>query len=54
MAKKAVGIHEVDPIMSLSAQVFALANQIAAFTTRDSTRGYNGDYDFIYGRKGWS
>ena len=36
MAKKAAGIHEVDPIMSLSAQVSALANHIAAFTTRES------------------
>ena len=35
-SKKAVGIHEVDPILSLSAQVSALANQIASFTTRDA------------------
>ena len=35
MAKKASGIHEVDPIVSLSAQVSALANQIAAFTTKE-------------------
>ena len=34
--KKAAGIHEVDLIMSLSAQVLALANQIASFTTRDA------------------
>ena len=37
MAKKAVGIHEVDPIVSLSAQVSALANQITDFTTKEST-----------------
>ena len=36
LAKKAAGIHEIDPIVSLSAQVSTLANQIAAFTTRDS------------------
>ena len=52
-SKKAVGIHEVDPIMSLSAQVVALANQIASFTTRDaasrestmvvSSSSYSGD-----------
>ena len=35
IAKKAVGIHEVDPIVSLSAQVFALANQITAFTPKE-------------------
>ena len=35
MAKKVVGIHEVDPIISLSAQVSALVNQRASFTTRD-------------------
>ena len=35
MAKKAVGIHEVDPIVSLSAQVSTLANQIATFTTKE-------------------
>ena len=35
VAKKAIGIHEVDPIMSLLTQVLALANQIASFTTRD-------------------
>ena len=35
-SKKAAGIHEVDPILSLSAQVSALANQIASFTTRDA------------------
>ena len=33
MAKKVASILEVDPIVSLSAQVFALANQIASFTT---------------------
>ena len=33
--KKAAGIHEVDPILSLSTQVSTLANQIASFTTRD-------------------
>ena len=53
MAKKATDIHEVDPIMSLSAQVSALANQIASFTTRDvasresamvaSSSSYSGD-----------
>ena len=37
MAKKAAGIHEVDPIVSLSAWVSALANQIIAFTTKEST-----------------
>ena len=36
-AKKASRIHEVDPIMSLSAQMSALANQIAAFTTKESS-----------------
>ena len=35
MAKKAAGIHEVDPIVSLSAQVSTLANQRAAFTTNE-------------------
>ena len=35
-SKKAAGIHEVDPILSLSAQVSDLANQIASFTTRDT------------------
>ena len=53
MAKKATGIHEVDPIMSLSAQVSALANQKASFTTSDvasresamvaSSSSYSGD-----------
>ena len=53
MAKKAAGIHEVDPIMSLSAQIFALAKQIASSTTRDaaskesamvaSSSSYSGD-----------
>ena len=37
MAKKVAGIHEVDPIVSLLAQVLALANQIAAFTTNESS-----------------
>ena len=37
MAKKASGIHDVDPIVSLSAQVSTLANQIAAFTTKESS-----------------
>ena len=37
IAKKAMSIHEVDPIVSLLAQVSALANQIAAFTTKEST-----------------
>ena len=32
MAKKGAGIHEVDPIVSLLAQVSALANQIVTFT----------------------
>ena len=36
-SKKAARIHEVDPILSLSAQVSALANQIASFTTHDTT-----------------
>ena len=36
-SKKATGIHEVDPILSLSAQVSALVNHIASFTTRDTT-----------------
>ena len=31
---KVVGIHEMDPIVSLSTQVSALANQISTFTTR--------------------
>ena len=53
MAKKAARIHKVDPIMSLSAQVSTLANQIASFTTRDaanresamvaSSSSYSGD-----------
>ena len=37
LAKKVAGIHEVDPIVSLSAQVSTLANQIVAFTTRESS-----------------
>ena len=37
MAKKAVGIHEVDTIVSLSTQNSTLANQIAAFTTKESS-----------------
>ena len=37
MAKKVVGILEVDPIMSLLAQVSTLANQIVAFTTRKTS-----------------
>ena len=36
MANKVAGILEVDPIISLSTQVSALANQIAAFTTREA------------------
>ena len=36
-AKKVVGIHEVDPIVSLSTQMSALANKIAAFTTKESS-----------------
>ena len=35
-SKMVAGIHEVDHIMILSAQVSALANQIASFTTRDA------------------
>ena len=35
-SRKAVGIHEVDPILSLLAQVSALMNQIVSFTTRDA------------------
>ena len=52
-SKKAAGIHEVDPITSLSAQVSALVNQIVSFTTRDvagresvmvaSSSSYSGD-----------
>ena len=38
IAKKAAGIHEVDPIVSLLTQVSALTNQIIAFTTRESVR----------------
>ena len=37
MAKKAVGIYEVYPRVSLLAQGFALANHIAAFTTKESS-----------------
>ena len=37
MAKKTIGILEVDPMVSLSTQVSALANQIAAFTTREAS-----------------
>ena len=37
MVKKTTGILEVDPIVSLSAQVSTLANQIAAFTTREAS-----------------
>ena len=36
-SKKAAGIHEVDPIVHMSAQVSALASQIAAFTTREAS-----------------
>ena len=36
LAEKAVGIHEVDPIVNLLAQVSALANQIVAFTIREA------------------
>ena len=36
LAKKATRVHEVDPIITLSAQVSALANQIVAFTTREA------------------
>ena len=39
IAKKVARIHEVDPIMSLSAQVSALTNQIASFTTRNAASG---------------
>lgn len=35
--KKAAGIHEMDSIVSLSAQVLALTNQIAALTTREAS-----------------
>ena len=51
-SKKAAGIHEVDPILSLLAQVSALVNLIASFTTIDvaaresamvaSSRSYGG------------
>ena len=37
MAKKVAGIHKVDPIVSLLAQVSTLANQIATFTTKESS-----------------
>ena len=37
IAMKVARIHEVDPIMSLSAHVSAFANQITSFTTRDAT-----------------
>ena len=37
IGKKAAGIYEVDLIVSLSAQVSILANQIAAFTTKESS-----------------
>ena len=37
MEKKAAGILEVDPIMSISAQVSALANQITTFTTGEAS-----------------
>ena len=37
MAKKAAGIHKVDSIVNLSAQVSALANQISAFITREAS-----------------
>ena len=53
LAKKAARIHKMDPIMSFSAQVSALANQIASFTTKDaanrelaivaSSSSYSGD-----------
>ena len=36
MAKKIAGILKVDTIVSLSTQVSTLANQIAAFTTREA------------------
>ena len=36
LVKKVVDIHKVDPIVSLSAQVSALANQITTFTTKES------------------
>ena len=37
LAKKAARIHKVDPIVSLSAQVLALASQIFVFTTREAS-----------------
>ena len=37
MAKKAADILEVDPIVSLSAQVSVLTNYIVAFTTRKTS-----------------
>ena len=37
MATKANGILKVYPIVSLSAQVYALANYIATFTTREAS-----------------
>ena len=36
MAKKVASFHEVDPIVSLSAQDSTLANQIIDFTTKES------------------
>ena len=37
MAKKVADIHEVDSIVSFSAQVSTLANHIVAFTTKESS-----------------
>ena len=54
IAKATAGIHEVDPIISLSAQVLALANQIASFTTNRgstmvaSSNSYSGDGVGLY------
>ena len=36
-SRKSVGIHEVDPIMSFSAQVLALADQIAFFIIKNAS-----------------
>ena len=37
IAKKTAGINEVDPMVRLSSQVSSLANQIVAFTTKESS-----------------
>ena len=37
LVKKCAGVHKIDPIVSLSAQVSALANQISTFITREES-----------------